>query len=96
MIVNPIKEVLENIPELSEIKDTSLNKEFVSNKNWYNKLKIISTKNLKKYRQAATATSLNNYFNPCIICIHDDKTLEINREKYTLIRDYVMSEKYHK
>ena len=97
MIINPVKEIEENIPELSEIKDTSLNREFVSYKNFHSRLKTISTKNLQKYKQAATSTSLNSYFNPCIITIHsDDELIEINKDKYKLIRQYVMSEEHHK
>lgn len=93
---NPIEEILNDIPELKTIKDEDSNREFVSYKNWDNRLKSIATKNLRKYKSAVTAASLEDYFNPCIICIYSDETIEINREKYTLIRKYVMSEEHHK
>ena len=97
MVINPVEEIMRNIPELSKIKDVSSNRELVSNRNFNNRLKSISTKNLRKYKQAVTGTSLNNYFSPCIISVHpDDELLEINKDKYKLIRQYVMSEEHHK
>ena len=97
MILNPIEEITKELPQLAEIKDTDSNREFVPFQNWDNRLKSISTKNLHKYKSAVTGTSLEPYFRPCIICIHpDDKLIEINKEKYKLIRKHVMSEEYHR
>jgi len=97
MIINPMEEIKNELPDLSEIKDTDTNREFVPYQNWNNRLKNISTKNLHKYKNAVTGTCLEPYFRPCIICIHsDDKLIEINKEKYKIIRKHVMSEKYHR
>ncbi len=97
MFINPIEEITNELPQLAEIKDTDSNREFVPFQNWDNRLKSISTKNLHKYKSAVTEASLESYFRPCIICIHSDyKLIEINKEKYKLIRKHVMSEKYHR
>lgn len=95
-ICNPIEEVRTNIPELADIEDNEQNCKRVSYENWDNRLKTISTKNLRKYKSAVTISGLEVYFQPCIVCVHpDDREIEINLEKYRLIRRYVMSEEHH-
>lgn len=91
---NPIQEVLNNIPEINNIKDTQDNIQILTISNWHKRLKTIQTKNLNKY--GTSTTNIEIYFNPCIVCIYDDGTLEINTQKYKLIYKYVTSEKNHK
>ncbi len=93
-IKNPIDEIKKAIPELENISDYN-NKKSISYKNWEKRLKTISTKNLIKYGKSKSWISLRTYFNPCVICINGSyNTVEINKEKYKLIRQYVMSKEF--
>lgn len=82
------------IPEIKTISDYQ-NKDFISIKNWNNRIKGVATKNLNRYKKALTSSSLIHYFKPCIICIHDGEMIEYNKEKYLLIRRYLMSEEFN-
>lgn len=88
------------LPRLKEIKDTAENTELIPNKNWDARVKSIFKSNLKKYGKATTPAGLEMYFHPCIITTHlagnDTVLVEINREKYLLIRKYLMSEEFNK
>ena len=65
--------------------------ERVSYKNFYNRLKTIETKNLKKTGSSLTWVSLESYFYPSILSINsDDEILIIDREKYDEIRKQVL------
>jgi hypothetical protein len=94
-IINPIEEIKTAIPQLDEITDRN-NSIFVTNQEWNNRIKTIATKNYKKYNSGKYWISLMIYFNPCVICVHDGKLREINKEKYLLIRKYLMSEEFNK
>ena len=87
------------IPRLKEIENTSENTEMIPSKNWETRIKSIFTKNLKRYGKSTTSAGLEIYFHPCIIetQITGNGTLVlINREKYLLIRKYLMSEGFNK
>lgn len=87
------------IPRLKEIENTSENTEMIPSKNWETRIKSIFTKNLKRYGKSTTPAGLEIYFHPCIIetQITENETLVlINREKYMLIRKYLISEEFNK
>jgi len=93
-IRNPIEDVENAIPQLGTISDYE-NRKYINFQAWDNRIKTIVTKNIKKYGQSITESGIEGYFNPCIICVYsDDKLIEINEEKYKLIRCYVTSEKF--
>lgn len=87
------------IPRLKQIENTSENMELIPSGNWDTRIKSIFTKNLKRYGKSTTPAGLETYFHPCIIetQITGNETLVlINREKYLLIRKYLMSEEFNK
>ena len=93
-IIDPIEEIEKAIPELDQISDYN-NRKFISYQSWDNRMKTIVTKNLNKYGRSLSFSSLGNYFNTCMICIHSsDKTIEFNEAKYKLIRQHVMTEEF--
>ena len=53
--------------------------------NWNNRLKSIETKNIKKYGESLTWTSLERHFNDCIIQITEG-TIIFDEKKYKEIR----------
>ena len=95
LIVNPIEKIKKTIPEFkttdhyNEIKT-------ISNQSWHNRMKTIETKNLNKYKKSLTFSSLERYFNPCIICLNSsDNTITFNMRKYKLIKEHIMSEEFN-
>jgi hypothetical protein len=93
-IINLIEEVKKAIPALEEIEDYG-NTETISDQSWSSRMKTIETKNLKKYRKSTAWISLMMYFHSCVICVEGGKLLTINKAKYKLIREYVMSEEFN-
>ena len=95
-ISNPIEKIKKALPHLKDIKNSYNNVKIISYQAWDNRLKTIETKNLNKYKKSLTWSSLQLYFNDCIICIHSsDKAIEINQDKYKLIKNYIMSDKFN-
>lgn len=75
-----------------------MDKLFLSKKQMYIRLKTISTSNLKKYGRSLSEVSLFNYFNDCIICVHNDLNgvlFEIDQIKYKKIREHVKSKEFN-
>lgn len=94
-VANPIEEINKAIPELESIASES-NIEYVSYRNWGRRLKAIETENLKKYKRSTAVVSMGLYFMPCIIELQsDNKIMVINKDKYKLIRQYMLSEEYN-
>jgi len=97
---NILNTLYHTLPRLKEIKNTAENTELIPSKNWDARIKSIFTSNLKKYGKTTTSAVLEIYFHPCIIATHlidnDMVLVEINREKYLLIRKYLMSEEFNK
>ena len=91
---NPVKEIEEALPELNTISNYG-NVEYLSRQSWHNRLKAISTKNLKTYKRCLCDYAL--YFYPCIISYaSEDGAVAINIKKYKLIREYLLSSVFNK
>lgn len=67
---------------------------YLTNQQFQNRMKTISTKNLQKYGRSLTAISLHHHFRDCILCVHDGAVLEIDENKYKEIRALVMTEEF--
>ena len=95
-----LDEIYNALPKLLKIKDTAKNTETIPANRWDSRIKSIFKSNLRKYGEATTPAGLEYWFHPCIITHHiiSDKEvlIELNREKYLLIRKYVTSEENHK
>jgi len=95
-ISNPVEEIREVLPQLKDIKNTYKNVKIISYQAWDNRVKTIETKNLNKYKRSLSWSGIQAYFNDCIICVHSDsKVIEINQDKYKIIRDYMMSDEFN-
>jgi hypothetical protein len=94
MIIDPIEQVKAALPELKNISNYG-NTLYLSVQQWNNRMKSIETKNLNKYRHSTCWVSLFMYFHSCVLCHHGENVIEINNEKYKLIRKYVMSEEFN-
>lgn len=64
-------------------------------KNFYNRLKSIEKKNIKKYERSLTWISLEHYFNKCIIEVRE-KTIIIDEQEYKNIKKQVTSKEFNK
>lgn len=64
----------------------------VSITNFENRMKTLEVRNLKKYGQSLTWTSLYNKFNACIIEIKE-KTLIFDEQKYKEIKQELLEGK---
>lgn len=64
-------------------------------KNFYNRLKSIEKKNIKKYKRSLTWISLEYYFNKCIIEVRE-KTIIIDEQEYKNIKKQVTSKEFNK
>ena len=93
-VCHPIEEINAALPELEHIGNLG-NSLYLSYQNFDNRIKSIVTKNMNKYHHSLTFSGIEAYLQPCVLCTYDGETIEINKEKYKLIRKYLMSDEFN-